>query len=95
MAPLAAIVEPACDRAGELAKPLSLGTTVTGTVTEGSGDLWTFANTTVQVVTIAMNQAQGELDAYLTLVEPTGDTLTQDNDSGGDFNAAHRRRRLV
>ena len=87
VAQLAAVMEPACRRAGELATPLAFGESVTGTVAGGSGGLWTFENDTVQVVTLTMNQAMGELDAYLTLVGPTGATLATDDDSGDNYNA--------
>ncbi|MCL4297968.1 MAG: hypothetical protein KJ077_19655 [Anaerolineae bacterium] len=80
---LAEMVEPACERAAELARPLAFGQSVTGTLSAGSGDLWTFKNPALQVVTIAMNQSQGQLDAYLTLIGPDGSVLARDGSSGG------------
>jgi hypothetical protein len=48
-------------------------------------DVYTFAGTANQTISIAMNSTQ--FDAYLFLLSPSGSVLTQDDNGGGGTNA--------
>lgn len=86
---LTELISDVCNAALAQATPLDLdGTTVTDGVLEpDSLELWTFNGEAGQVVDIAMDSLDGELDPYLTLSTLDGEILTQDDDSGEGFNS--------
>jgi hypothetical protein len=65
---------------------LVYGDNLTETLTSGRGDLWTFFGEAGDVVTIAMTSV--DFDTFLALFGPSGDYLTCDDDSGGEYNAS-------
>jgi tetratricopeptide (TPR) repeat protein len=76
-------VQPACQRAEQLASEIPFEETVGGIVQARHGDLWMFQGTPGQVVSVRMEQEDSELDTYLTLYSPDG-TLLGENDDFGD-----------
>jgi len=65
---------------------LGYGDNITEMLGSGHGDLWTFSGVEGDVVTIAMTSV--EFDTFLALFSPSGEYLTCDDDSGGEFNAS-------
>jgi hypothetical protein len=65
---------------------LVYGDSITETLGSGRGDLWTFSGAAGDVVSISMTSV--EVDAFLALFKPSGDYLTCDDDSGGEYNAS-------
>lgn len=49
--------------------------------------LWAFEGQAGQVVTLSLSSDSDRFDPLLTLMDPTGATLAQDDDSGGNLNA--------
>jgi ABC-type phosphate transport system substrate-binding protein len=47
---------------------------------------WTFQGTAGQTVTIAVN-GQGDCDPRVKLIDPSGNVIGEDDDSGGGYNA--------
>jgi hypothetical protein len=71
------------------AKPIAYGETLQGTIPEGDVDSWTFTGTAGDIVTIRANASDIEqMDMFLELYGPDEEFLIEDDDSGGDFNAA-------
>ncbi|MFQ6100623.1 MAG: PPC domain-containing protein [Anaerolineae bacterium] len=67
--------------------PIKYGGTVEGVLAEGVQHEWVFDGEEGNVVNIAMNAVGEELDCYLELYGPDGLLLTDDDDSGEEFNA--------
>lgn len=65
------------------AATLRLGDTVTGTTAERP--TWAFEGSTGEIVTVDLKGASELFDPYLTLVDPSGATLAEDDDSGQGF----------
>lgn len=79
-----------------VARPLSPGQEVTGTIVFGTSDFWTFEGKAGQAVTIDMMAATDSgLDSYLLLYGPDLSLVAEDDDSGGDYNSRLRRQKLV
>jgi len=66
---------------------IEYGQTVEEMLAEGVEHGWFFQGDAGDVVTIAMNALDDELDCYLELYGPDGSALTDDDDSGEDLNA--------
>lgn len=64
---------------------IAYGQTVQGQLRSEAGDLWTFEGKAGQIVTITMQS--NEIDAQIGLFDPDHEYLTEDDDSGGDYNA--------
>jgi hypothetical protein len=64
---------------------VALGDTITGTLTKGSSDVWTFDANAGDVVTITLSS--DAIDPYLEIVNIDGIGLASDDDSGGNMNA--------
>ena len=79
-------LEIAAEPQGEV---ITYGQTVEGTLTEDAQQGWFFQGAEGDVVTIVMNRLDkdGDLDCYLELYGPNGIALTDDDDSGKEFNA--------
>ena len=70
---------------GDNGATLHIGDTVSGTITDTSTDLYTFEGSAGDIITIqaeASNPASPDQDLQLTLYNPDGDMLTNDDDSG-------------
>lgn len=63
------------------------GETVEDVLSMGGRHTWEFEGATGDVVTIAMNAVDGDLDCYLELYGPDDELLITDDDSGGDLNS--------
>jgi len=66
---------------------IEYGQTVEETLVEEAEQAWFFEGDEGDVVTIAMNALDEELDCYLELYGPDGTELTYDDDSGEEFDA--------
>jgi len=85
--PAVAPEEGAADVADE--STLSYGETVESTLTGGEPDLWFFTGVEGDLITITTEAGEPEqMDLFLELLGPDDEFLIDDDDSGGDFNAA-------
>jgi hypothetical protein len=66
---------------------IDYGDTVRGTLESDSEDHWTFTGSSGDVVRIAMEETDGDLDTYLELYDSTGDEVVRDDDSGDGLNS--------
>jgi tetratricopeptide (TPR) repeat protein len=66
-------------------EPIVLGDAVTGSLEEDS--LWTFVGHAGQIIRIAMDAASNDLDPSLRLLDPDGNQIAWDGDSGEGNNA--------
>jgi hypothetical protein len=68
---------------------ITYGQTVEGTLTQDAQQGWFFQGAEGDVITIIMSALDGDedIDCYLELYSPTGVMLTDDDDSGKEFNA--------
>ncbi len=64
---------------------ISRGATVSGTVTTGQGDAWTFEGKAGEVVSISANS--DEFDTYAELFDSSGELIAANDDSGSRLNA--------
>ncbi|HLH26918.1 MAG TPA: PPC domain-containing protein [Chloroflexota bacterium] len=69
--------------------PAALGQPISGEIVYAEGrDLYTFQGRQGQQVRIALDRpGRSQLDPYLELRDPTGRTIAEDDDSGGDLNS--------
>ncbi len=69
--------------------PVPLGQPVNGEITFSEGrDLYTFEGRQGQQVRIALDRpGRSQLDPYLELLGPDGNTVAEDDDSGGELNS--------
>lgn len=75
-----------CSDRGEIeAGTIDFGQSLTGNLTAGQNDLWTFTGSAGQMVTIA--QDSSEIDAYLELLGPAGQGIASNDDGGVGLNA--------
>jgi hypothetical protein len=74
---------------GEADRVLPVGEVVERSLS-GRPDRWVFTAGAGDQVTIEMRQVDDFLDPYLQLLAPSGDTLAEDDDSGGRLNARIR-----
>jgi hypothetical protein len=66
---------------------IAYGQIGTGSLDDGNTeDLWTFVGAAGDSVTIALDATSGSLDASLDLLDPGGNVIAHDDDSGGGFN---------
>ncbi len=85
--PAVAPEEGAADVADE--STLSYGETVESTLTGSEPDLWFFTGVEGDLITITTEAGEPEqMDLFLELLGPDDEFLIDDDDSGGDFNAA-------
>jgi hypothetical protein len=68
---------------------LTPGETVEGMLT-GTPHRWTFTASAGDVVTIDLRRTQDDLDPYLQLLGPSGGTIAEDDDTGGNLNSRIR-----
>lgn len=61
--------------------------TVSGQIGENEEHHWTFSGSSGDVVTIAMDETDGNLDTYLHLLDPSSAELITDDDGGDDLNS--------
>lgn len=73
------------DRGSVDAGTIDFGQSLTGNLTAGQNDLWTFTGSAGQTVTIAQDSAQ--IDAYLELLGPAGQGIASNDDGGVGLNA--------
>jgi len=66
---------------------IEYGQMVEETLAEDARHVWFFQGAEGDVVTIAMNARDEDMDCYLELYGPNGVALTDDDDSGEGFNA--------
>jgi len=66
---------------------IEYGQTVQEMLGENREHRWAFEGSEGDVVTIAMNALDADLDCYLELYDPNGMALTEDDDSGEDLDA--------
>ncbi len=67
---------------------IGYGTTITGRVDATTPEvLFAFRGETGDAVTISLNRGDGDLDPFLSLLDANGNTLAEDDDSGGGQNA--------
>ncbi len=70
-------------------RPISYGQTVQGTLTGNAPDPWFFTGSEGDLITITTEAGEPEqMDLFLELLGPDDEFLIDDDDSGGDFNAA-------
>jgi len=81
------LVSPACEGIAAMAPEIGVGGAVTDTVDSQTGDIWAFAGTEGQLLTVAMDWLHPELDPYVNLYAPDGQWLASDDDGGGGLNA--------
>ncbi len=71
---------------------ISVGETVSGVITSGGSDEWTFEGTAGQVGTINLYATPGSgLDAYLISIKPSGAEYASDDDGGTNYNSRIQR----
>lgn len=66
---------------------IKYGDTVEGDLIQSVQHYWMFEGEAGDVVAIAMNATDDDLDCYLTLYDPDDDWLTENDDGGEGFNA--------
>ena len=70
-----------CNEPVDAGASIRCGQTADGRVEAGDEDIWAFAGSSGDIVTIAMSETDG-MDTYLELYAPDGRLLTEDDDSG-------------
>ena len=71
------------------------GETVEGPLTLGSRCEYVFAGRAGDLVTITLEQLDGQLDPYLELLDPEGNVEASDDDGGGNSNSLIQDHRLL
>jgi len=90
---LAQLGQTACDVMTEsnlYAGEIQLNQPVYGTVEPQLGDYWLFTGQAGQVITIRLDKFQSELDSLVTIYDPSGEYISEDDQSGvppGENNA--------
>ena len=80
------VQEPAQPVDSPASTTLEIGTTVHGRVTNSRGDRWPLQLNAGDLVAIAMDGIEG-LDTYLEFLDPEGNQIAADDDSGDGFNS--------